>query len=142
MEHASPKEDYHGDKLFGTWSYRSLVNNPDLSASFDSLRFGAGTLSLSEPAPGKIGGSLGGTGWSLSLERAATDVTPATLKWQGRGIIDDEEWVYDYLGYSVPRWLNGVAQIDTIVGKVIRTVAHSNGQSPAGYTATFYAVRV
>ncbi|MBY5456875.1 hypothetical protein HFO89_10940 [Rhizobium leguminosarum] len=126
----------------GIWSYRSLVNNPDLSASFDSLRFGAGTLTLSEPAPGKIGGALGGTGWSLSLEGAATDGGPTTLKWQGRGIIENEEWVYDYLGYPVPRWPNGVDQVDTIVGTVIRTVTHSNGQSPAGYTATFYAVRV
>jgi len=126
----------------GVWSYRSLINNPELSLPFDDLRFGAGTLNLTEPESGKIGGSLGGTGWSLSLVGTATDGAPPTLRWQGRGMIGGEEWVYDYLGYLVPDWPYGVAQIDTIVGTIIRTAPHSNGQAPAGYTATFFAVRV
>ena len=125
----------------GVWTYRSLINDPDLSVAFDSLRFGAGTLTLTEPESGKIGGSLGGPGWSLSLDGTATGDTPSTLRWQGRGMIGGEEWVYDYLGYLVPDWPNGIAQIDTIVGSIIRTVPHSNGQAPAGYTATFFAVR-
>ena len=92
----------------GSWSYRSLVNDPDLSTPFGELQFGAGALVLHEPQPGVIGG---------------------------------EEWVYDYLGYLVPDWPDGVGQVATITGSIIRTVPHSSGQAPAGYTATFYAVR-
>ena len=65
----------------GTWSYRSLINDPDLQTAFNDLQFGAGPLDLQEPQTGQIGGS------------------------------------------------------------VIRTVAHSGGQAPAGFSATFYAVR-
>lgn len=125
----------------GIWSYRSLLNLPDLSLAFNDLAFGAGTLGLTEPEPGKIGGSLGGSGWSLGLDGTATDGTPPRLRWQGRGMIGGDEWVYDYLGYLVPLWPDGVNQINTIVGTIIRTASHSNGQAPAGVTATFYAVR-
>ncbi|ESX24123.1 hypothetical protein [Mesorhizobium sp. LSJC264A00] len=125
----------------GLWSYRSLINSPDLSVTFNDLRFGAGTLDLNEPDPGKIGGSLGGVGWSLALDGTATEGNPPIFRWQGRGMIGGEAWVYDYLGYLVPDWPDGVGQTDTIVGSVIRTVPHSNGQATAGYTASFYAVR-
>lgn len=125
----------------GSWSYRSLINDPDLSVAFNDLQFGTGALELEEPQPGKIGGSLGGAGWSLALDGTAVEGAPATLRWQGRGVIGGEEWVYDYLGYLVPAWPDGVNQVETIVGSVIRTVPHSGGQAPAGFTATFYAVR-
>jgi hypothetical protein len=52
-----------------------------------------------------------------------------------------ERWVYDYIGYLVPIWPNGVDQRAAIVGSVIRTVPHSNGQARAGYTASFIAVK-
>lgn len=125
----------------GSWSYRSLLNDPDLSTAFDALRFGAGTLVLAEPQPGCIAGTLGGPGWSLDLTGSASAGTPPVLRWQGRGLIGGEEWVYDYLGYLVPAWPDGVGQVATIAGSVIRSVAHSGGQAPAGFTATFYAVR-
>lgn len=44
----------------GTWSYRSLINNPDLSADFSALEFGQGTLVLTELEPGRVGGTIGG----------------------------------------------------------------------------------
>lgn len=128
-------------KVAGVWSYRSLINNPDLSVPFGNLRFGAGTLHFEVSETGKLGGTLGGPGWSLSLDGTATDGTPATLRWQGKGAVDGEEWVYDYLGYLVPMWTDRVNQIETIVGTIIRSMPHSNGQAEAGVTATFYAVR-
>lgn len=130
------------DAFIGTWSYRSLINNPDLGVDFNDLRFGAAELKIVQTGAGKIGGSLGGPGWMLDLDGAAIVGTPTTLRWQGRGLINDEEWVYDYLGYLVQSWPDGVDQVPTIVGTVIRTVPHSGGQAKAGYTATFYAVLV
>ena len=51
----------------GSWSSRSFQNNPDLAVPFDALRFGAGTLALTEPTFGQVSGTLGGPGWSLAL---------------------------------------------------------------------------
>ncbi len=125
----------------GNWTYRSLINNPDLSVEFNDLRFGMGTLNLTEPSGGKIGGTLGGPGWSLDLDGMATEGKPVTVRFQGRGEIGGETWVYDYRGYLVPEWTNGVSQVDAIVGSIIRTVPHSNGQATAGFVASWYAVR-
>jgi hypothetical protein len=124
----------------GTWSYRSLVNDPDLSTPFESLRFGMGTLTMTEPEAGKIGGTLGGPGWSLDLDGTATAGDPTKVRFQGRGDINGETWVYDYLGFVVPDWPNGVDQADAIVGTIVRTVPHSNGQAQAGFVASWYAV--
>lgn len=56
-----------------------------------------------------------------------------------------EQWVYDYIGYVVPPWPNGIDQRPAIVGSVIRTIPHSGGQpgtlNPAGVVASFYAAR-
>lgn len=73
--------------FIGRWSYRSLANNPDLSVSFEDLRFGAGTLELTEPETGKVGGSRSGPGWSLSLDGTVTDGDTTILGFQGRGVI-------------------------------------------------------
>lgn len=43
----------------GSWSYRSFQNNPDLAVPFDALRFGVGTLALTEPTFGQVSGTLG-----------------------------------------------------------------------------------
>jgi hypothetical protein len=125
----------------GSWSYRSFHNNPDLAVPFDALRFGAGTLALTEPTFGQVSGTLGGPGWSLALAGHYTYGNPNHARFQGSGDIDGEAWVYDYVGYLVPAWPNGVDQAPAIVGSVIRTLPHSNGQAAAGYVASFVAVR-
>jgi hypothetical protein len=180
----------------GSWSYRSFQNNPDLAVPFDALRFGAGTLALTEPTFGQVSGTLGGPGWSLALAGHYTYGNPNHARFQGSGDIDGEAWVYDYVGYLVPAWPNGIDQapaiaglrqshysshssearvtsqrhmaalipgwkagsagrdtrtfaayrdfdgaLPAIVGSVIRTLPHSNGQAAAGYVASFVAVR-
>ncbi len=127
--------------IVGTWSYRSFLNNPDLSVEFNDLRFGAGTLVLEEPEFGRISGSLGGSGWSLSLQGWSSLGNPFTIRFQGSGDIGGERWVYDYLGFYAPMWPNGVEQRPAIVGTIVRTVPHSQGQAPAGFVASWYAVR-
>jgi len=66
---------------------------------------------------------------------------PMQARFQGVGEIDGERWVYDYQGYLVPDWPDGVNQVAAIVGSVIRTVAHSGGNAPAGVVCSFYAVK-
>ena len=65
--------------------------------------------------------------------------------------MNGEEWIYDYQGYLIPHWPNGVDERPAIVGSVIRTIPHSGSAppgggpppiNPAGVVASFYAVRV
>jgi hypothetical protein len=67
------------------------------------------------------------------------------VRFQGVGIVSGEKWIYDYEGYLVPDWPNGVDQVPAIVGSVIRTIPHSGSQPntvhPAGVVGSFYAVR-
>lgn len=56
-----------------------------------------------------------------------------------------EEWVYDYIGYVVPAWPNGVNQRPAMVGSIVRTIPHSGSApktvAPAGVVASWIAVR-
>jgi hypothetical protein len=127
-------------QFVGTWTYRSFASDPDLNAPFDSLEFGRANLVVTEPKPGTVGGTIGGTGWSLNLDGTTTAGKPETIRFTGSGPIGSETWVYDYLGFLVPQWQNGIDQRPAIVGTIIRTVPHSNGQAQAGYVAQWIAV--
>ena len=127
--------------FIGAWSYRSFVNNPDLSLPANDLLFGAGNLVIAEPETGIVGGSLGGNGWSLTLQGWLTSGNPNTIRFQGTGDIGGEMWVYDYLGFLSPHWPNGRDQVPAITGTIVRTVPHSGGQAEAGFVASWYAVR-
>ena len=128
-----------GNPFVGRWTYRSFHNDPDPELSRPP--FGTGTLVLDEPDYGRLSGSLGGEGWNLDLVGGYTYGNPFALRFQGSGDNSGERWVYDYVGYLVPIWPNGVDQRAAIVGSVIRTVPHSNGQATAGYVASFIAVK-
>jgi len=129
------------DDFVGSWAYRSFLRDADLSTSFENLRFGTGTMVLVDEGEGVLTGSLGGSGWSLSLTGQWTASDPHTMKVQGRGEIGGELWVYDYLGYLAPAWPTGVDETPSILGSIIRTQAHSSGTAPAGFVASWYAVK-
>ena len=131
--------------LVGSWTYRSLLNDPDIATDFDKLEFGRGTLVIQEASSTTLSGTIGGPGWSLALHGAFGYGSPMQVRFQGRGLVNGEEWVYDYLGWLVPVWPNSNDQLQraAIVGSVVRTVPHSSngGIAPAGVVASFYAVR-
>ena len=130
----------------GSWTYRSLLNNPDIKTGFDKLEFGRATLVIQEASSTTLSGTIGGQGWSLELHGAFGYGSPMQVRFQGRGLVNGQEWVYDYLGWLVPVWPNSNDQLQraAIVGSVVRTVPHSAGNggvAPAGVVASFYAVR-
>lgn len=129
--------------LVGTWTYRSLLNDPDFSTPFNDLEFGRAHIDL-EPAPmGVLKGRIYGPGWALQLNGSITYGNPYTLRFQGRGVVGGEEWIYDYLGYVVLPWPNGIDQRPAIVGSIVRTIPHASGSggvAPAGVVASWYAV--
>lgn len=132
----------------GTWTYRSLLNDPDVTTDFDALEFGRGTLVINESSSTTLGGTIGGPGWSLTLHGSFGYGSPGQVRFQGEGVVGGEKWIYDYIGWLVPVWPNSTdaLQQPAIVGSIVRTIPHSGGSpgsvSPAGVAASFYAVRV
>jgi hypothetical protein len=129
----------------GSWTYRSLLNDPQMDLDFGKLEFGRGTLRLDEDGAAGLTGTIGGPGWSLALHGSFGLGSPMQLRVQGRGLVNGEEWVYDYIGWLVPIWPNSTAALQrpAIVGSVVRTVPHASsagGVSPAGVVGSFYAV--
>lgn len=129
----------------GNWTYRSLLNNPDVNQAFNNLEFGRGTITLNEDAMQLLSGTIGGPGWSLTLKGSREYGTPMRVRFQGTGIVNGEQWIYDYEGYLIAHWPSGVQQRPAIVGSVIRTIPHSGSEpgtvAPAGVVASFYAVK-
>jgi len=129
----------------GKWTYRSLLNDPDVNQDFDKLEFGKGTIVIEDTEPQLLKGTIGGPGWSLALHGSRSYGSPMQVRFQGRGLVSGEEWIYDYIGWLVPVWPNSDANLQrpAIVGSVVRTVPHSSngGVAPAGVVASFYAVR-
>lgn len=131
--------------FIGKWTYRSLLNDPDLNQDFNKLEFGRGTIEIKEAPMQILTGVIGGPGWSLALKGSREYGTPMRVRFQGVGTVGGEQWIYDYEGYLVAHWPNGVQQRPAIVGSVIRTIPHSGSTkgsiAPAGLVASFYAVK-
>ncbi|KVT59109.1 hypothetical protein [Burkholderia ubonensis] len=129
--------------LVGMWTYRSLLNDPDLATPFNDLEFGRATIEL-EPAPmGILRGRIFGPGWELQLSGSIGYGDPWTVRFQGQGVVSGEEWVYDYVGYLSAPWPNGVSQRPALTGSIVRAVPHASGGggvSPAGVVCSWYAV--
>ncbi|MCP1999396.1 hypothetical protein [Nitrobacter winogradskyi] len=125
----------------GNWSYRSFLNDPNLNKPANDLLFGAGTLTIVERSETELSGTIGGPGWSLDLRGSFGYGSPMQVRFQGKGTVGGEPWIYDYIGWLVPVWPNSADQLEApaIVGSVVRTIPH--GASPAGVVASFYAVR-
>lgn len=129
----------------GRWTYRSLLNDPDVNTGFGDLEFGRGEIVIAEAPQQILKGTIGGPGWSLTLQGSRAYGSPMQMRCQGVGTVGGERWVYAYEGALVPPWPDGVAQRPAMVGSVIRVVPHSGGSpgtvAPAGVVASFYAVR-
>jgi hypothetical protein len=139
----------------GTWTYRSFKNDPDIGADSDvnNLLFGDGTLTITAPSSEQLGGTIGGSlgpnkgNWLLNLRGSIGYGSPSQVRFQGVGVVNGEEWIYDYIGWLVPVWPNStdLLQRTAMVGSVVRTIPHSGSDGsirPAGVVASFYAVRV
>ena len=132
--------------FLGKWTYRSFRNNPDINTAPDDLVFAMAPLEFTDAPMGQVAGTIGGasSGFEFTLEGWVTYGNPPTVRFQGKGMVRGNLWIYDYNGYYVTHWPNGVDQVEAIVGSLIRTVPHpssSGGTSPAGVVASFYAVK-
>jgi hypothetical protein len=142
------------DYLLGVWTYRSFYNVPDPVNDFNELRFGQGEMVFEKTIElGALRGQLAFRSETpqkddprLTLIGTAQLGSPFTVRFVGLGAPGTiaEGWDYDYIGYFVPNWPNGIAQRPAVVGSVIRTVPHGDGQGgtkPPGVVGSFIAVR-
>ena len=129
--------------IVGTWTYRSLLNDQDMAAPFNDLEFGRAHIDIETAPMGVLKGRIYGPGWVLALSGSINYGNPYALRFQGRGVVGGEEWVYDYIGYFVPPWPNGIDQRPAMAGSIVRTVPHASGAggvAPAGVVCTWFAV--
>jgi hypothetical protein len=142
---ASPKKTIV-NPFAGKWTYRSYHNRPEVIVDQDAnaalgLLFGEGVITVQDTDLQTFKGSFDMGGGYL-LEMAGTvKGSPATFEISGKGVPGTltDGWQYDYVGYLVPNWPNGIGQVPAIVGTVIRTKPHGNAK--AGYVASFIAVK-
>lgn len=129
--------------LAGTWTYRSFLSDPNLATAFDALEFGRGNITIEEAPMGVLKGRIFGDGWGLDLNGSIGYGTPWSVRFQGVGIIGGSQWIYDYIGWVVPAWPNGIDQRPAIVGSIVRTIPHPGGNggvNPAGVVCSWIAV--
>lgn len=134
--------------LSGYWSYRSYHNltklvGDDAQAALVRI-FGEGVFELSQFDDGRIEGGLGmDTGYALRITGSVETTGNGlgfTLIGEGLDGTATAAWRYDYRGVVGYMWPNGVDQVPSLLGTVIRVKAHGPN-APAGYTASFIAVR-
>jgi hypothetical protein len=139
-----PKPDNNSDAKFfeGRWTYRSLHNFP-IDTSFCNLEFATAVMIFEKTKGDSIVGILDmGDFGKLNLHgKTINDNHSITFNFQGDGIpnTNTNGWQYNYHGYVVPKWINGIKQVEACVGSVIRSKDHGN--SKAGKTASFYMNR-
>lgn len=139
--------------LTGAWIYRSFRNVEKLISPDEplgkELLFGQGEL-VFDPVVGHddVKGQIAFRSDPpkqddprLELEGRIEHGSPHqfTMRASGLSGTTADGWVYDYIGFLVPDWPNGVGQTKAMVGSVIRSVEHGQN-SPAGVVASFVAV--
>ena len=134
--------------LAGTWTYRSFHNDPapvgrDPNKALD-LIFAEAVFTFEIPSKTTLKGAIDWPGGGLDLQgtiRPGVEGAAPTVDivGTGRAGTGTAGWEYDYYGQLAHRWPNGVDQVPAFVGSVIRAKPH--GSSPAGYVASFIAVK-
>jgi hypothetical protein len=103
-------------------------------------------LKFEDAAFGQVLGRLSFGDDYLTLKGTITFGNPLTIRFQGVGaspgtVEQGKPWIYEYLGFVAPAWPNGIDQRAVILGTIVRTVTHSQGQAKAGVVACWIALR-
>jgi hypothetical protein len=135
--------------IAGKWTYRSYLNSPvlvgDSPDTAYKLIFGEGVFTFELPTATTLKGTFDmGGDYVLDLAgtvRAETPGAPLTVEivGTGRAYTPTAGWEYDYHGSLAYRWPHGVDQVPALVGSVTRAKSHDD--SPAGFVASFVAVK-
>jgi hypothetical protein len=142
--------------LAGTWIYRSLLNGTNVNTDFDSLAFAAATIKLNGVGKDSLNGQIlwpidstgkNFNGLNLSGKCFYNDTTLCYfLAGIGDSALGTAGWQYNYQGYMILHWPEGIDQATVLVGSVVRVKKHScdssgNNCHPAGVVASTYMVK-
>jgi hypothetical protein len=134
--------------LAGTYTYRSFLDRPEPVDDFNRLRFGQLELRLTVDDEGALSGSLvfpGADPVSMDIDGRAASGSPLAVTFTGRGQPGSPiaDFHYEYDGFVLRHWENGIGQRLTVAGTVLRAADHGSGASlaRAGQTASFLAVK-
>ncbi len=138
--------DHHD--LTGYYTYRSLLNRQEPVDDLNEIRFAEGELFLYVAPDGAIRGMLGFPADPSADTKDFMDVTgrvtawsPATVEFEGLGRpgTATDSFNYKYQASLAPTFPDAMQQRPALVGTVLRAQPH--GTAPAGFTASFVAVR-
>jgi hypothetical protein len=134
--------------LLGKWTYRSFHDNPapvtgDAQTAL-GLFFAEAVFSFSQATDSTIKGAIDWEGGGLDvagtvIQPGGTSLLTLHMVGSGRPGTGTDSWEYDYHGNLAYQWPNGIGQVPALVGSVIRAKPH--GAAPAGYIASFVAVK-
>jgi hypothetical protein len=134
--------------LAGKWTYRSFRNDPTpvdgdpqkaLGLFFAEAEFRFDLVSHTA-FKGVIDWGSGGLDLAGTIKPGSADTPVAfAITGLGRKGTETDGWEYDYNGCIAYQWPAGVKQVPALVGSLIRAKPH--GGAPAGYTASFIAVK-
>jgi hypothetical protein len=134
--------------LTGYYTYRSFLNRQEPVDDFNDIRFGEGELFLYVARDGAIRGTLAFPADPLADTKDFMDVSGRVTGWSpptvelegvGRAGTGIESFNYKYQGSLAPTYPDAVRQRPAFVGTVLRAKPH--GAAPAGFTASFVAVK-
>jgi hypothetical protein len=128
----------------GCWHYRSFRNLPQPVEDLHGLLFGEGDDFTIEDAPTGLFTGTGDFGAGLTMRFVGNSSlgNPMCVRFQGVGTgPSNAGWVYDYLGFLVTCWPSDIDEVPAIVGSVVRTMPHDDGNAAAGYIVSFVAVK-
>jgi hypothetical protein len=111
--------------------------------AFD-LVFGEGVMTFDPPIGNSVTGNFDmGGGYVLDLKGTMQTSSSGDIAVEifgtGRAGTKTENWEYDYKASTTPKWPNGVNQVPSLVGTVIRAKPHDGGA--AGIVASFIAIK-
>jgi hypothetical protein len=157
------------NSLTGKWTYRSYLNRADIIVNDDpepavrnlaamfgqgstannaakalGLIFGEGVMTFNPPSGNTVTGNFDmGGGYVLDLKGTMQTTSSGDIAVElfgtGRAGTPTANWEYDYKASTTPKWPNGVNQIPTLVGTVIRAKPHDGGA--AGVVASFISIK-
>ncbi len=146
--------------LTGSYSYRSFDNNPDPEAA--DLSFFVANLELQQSESGELSGTLvgfapndeyeitGSVDYGDDQDGGSSYQGDSSGEWWDRRLIfradvrgstpENEGKLYQWVGYFPGMWPEGINQIPTLVGSVLRA-KRPDDPSLEGYVRAFTAVK-
>lgn len=133
--------------IAGKWTYRSFHNDPvpvgDDPKKALALIFAEAALVLRPLNDADFVGLLDWDGGGMDLKGKMIEGSRDTpvafaIVGYGRPGTSTDGWEYAYNGCLSYTWPEGIDQVPSLVGSIVRVKPH-NGR-PAGYTASFVAV--